>query len=352
MHEDLYTRLREYMDKMPGGYPTTDTGVELRILKKLFTPDDAAFLLKLNREPEDAATVAKRIGMDEGSAGERLEEMSRRGLIFRKHEGGKVFYNPISFLVGVYEFQLYRMDRELVELWEEFAPYLGMSLAPLLNKQLRVAPVNSAVERMPAVATYNRIRDLVSEQSTIAMTPCVCRKKERLMGKNTCQRPEELCFSFGPFAQYIIENGLGKSLTSDETLKLLDLAEESALVLSPSNSQELAFLCCCCGCCCTILSQLKLIPNPADYVQTDYQARIDAESCTACGVCPERCQIDAIKENNGSMQVDPARCIGCGLCVSTCTAEAITLVLKENPKVPPKDFEELLERLAEERGVL
>jgi hypothetical protein len=32
-------------------------------------------------------------------------------------------------------------------------------------------------------------------------------------------------------------------------------------------------------------------------------------------------------------------------------AEAITLVLKENPKVPPKDFEELLERLAEERGV-
>ena len=51
------------------------------------------------------------------------------------------------------------------------------------------------------------------------------------------------------------------------------------------------------------------------------------------------------------MEVDPTRCIGCGLCVSTCPAEASELVAKGDPKTPPKDFDELLERLAPERGV-
>ena len=41
MGEDVYTKLREFLDKLPAGYPATDTGVEIKILKKLFTPEEA-----------------------------------------------------------------------------------------------------------------------------------------------------------------------------------------------------------------------------------------------------------------------------------------------------------------------
>ena len=41
MSEDVYTRLREFLDAMPGGFPATGTGVELKILKKLYSPEDA-----------------------------------------------------------------------------------------------------------------------------------------------------------------------------------------------------------------------------------------------------------------------------------------------------------------------
>ena len=93
---------------------------------------------------------------------------------------------------------------------------------------------------------------------------------------------------------------MGKRISTEEALRLLGLAEESALVLSPSNTKELAFICCCCGCCCGQLKRLKMLPNPADFFQSYYLARIDPDSCTACGDCMDRCQVDAIKEGETS----------------------------------------------------
>ncbi len=349
MTEDLYTRLREYMNNLPGGYPATDTGVEIRILKKLFTPEDADLILKLNHEAEEVPVIAARIGMDPATTAERLEDMAKRGLIFRIREGDRVAYRPISFLVGIYEFQLDRLDREIVEMAEEYMPHLGLSFAHLENQQQRIAPVDSAIQDLPSVETYNRIRDLVKEQELIAMTPCICRRKQGILD-NPCDRPEDLCFSFGQFGQYILDNEMGRRISKEEALKFLDLAEESALVLQPSNTQELSFVCCCCGCCCGVLQGLKQLPNPADFCRSYYLAKIDPDSCTACGDCMQRCQVDAIKEGD-VMEVEPARCIGCGLCVSTCPTEAIELVAKEDLKTPPKDFDELLGSLAQERGV-
>ena len=206
------------------------------------------------------------------------------------------------------------------------------------------------MQDLRAVVTYNRVRDLVKEQERVTMMPCICRRKEGILG-NPCDRPEGLCFSFGQFGQYVLDNEMGKRISTEETLRLLDLAEEAALVLSPINTQELAFVCCCCGCCCGQLKRLKMLPNPADFCQSSYVARIDPDSCTARGDCMDRCQVDAIKEGETVIAVEPARCIGCGLCVSTCPAEAIKLVAKEDQKTPAKDFDEMLERLARERGV-
>ena len=83
MSEDVYTRLREFMDKLPAGYPETPTGVEIKILKKLWTPDEAELTMKLKNEPEEISVIAKRVGMDEAEMAEKLEAMAQKGIIFR-----------------------------------------------------------------------------------------------------------------------------------------------------------------------------------------------------------------------------------------------------------------------------
>jgi Fe-S-cluster-containing hydrogenase component 2 len=61
--------------------------------------------------------------------------------------------------------------------------------------------------------------------------------------------------------------------------------------------------------------------------------------------------MDAIAEGDNVSEVVDGRCIGCGLCVSVCPVEAITLEPKSGMDAPPKDFPEMLNRIATERGV-
>lgn len=349
MSDDVYLRLREFLDGLPGGFPETDSGVELRILRKLFTPREAEMELFLLPAPEQPERIAERAGMEEGEAAELLESMAKQGLIYRIRFDENVFYMAIQFVVGIYEFHLNTMDKELALLFEEYLPTLEKIVNATETKQLRVVPVGAAIDSETAVATYDSARDLVVNQQLIAVAPCICRKEQGLLG-NPCQRPQEVCFTFGMAAEYYIENGLGRKISTDETLRLLDAAEEAALVLAPTNAREIMNLCCCCECCCGVLRVLGAMESPADVVQSSFQSRIDEDACNACGICLDRCQIDAIIEGGQVMEVDTARCIGCGLCVPTCPEDAITLMTKPDVPEPPANIVEMNLRIAREQG--
>ena len=352
MGNDVYIRLREFMNTLPAGYPSTPSGVEIRILRKLFSPEEAELTIHLKNEPEEVPAIAARLGVEEAELGQLLEKMAHKGLIFRVRKENKALYQAFQFVVGIYEFQVKNLDREFCQMFEEYLPYFGISLMPLKTNQLRVIPVESAVKATHGVETYNRVRELVEGQKTFAVAQCICRQEQELLGKK-CDRPKETCLGFGDFAQFYIDNHWGRRISKAEALKLLELAEESGLVLSPSNSQELAGLCCCCPCCCPILKYAKLMPRPADAVLSYYQAKIDPERCSTCGLCLERCPMSAIAEGEDSYQIIDGRCIGCGLCVSACPTEAISMVTKLGMEPPPIDFlRDTLPRIRTERQAI
>ncbi|KPL17221.1 MAG: hypothetical protein AMS23_09630 [Bacteroides sp. SM1_62] len=45
---DSCQKLAKRLDQIPNGFPKTGSGVELRLLAKLFTPEEAALALNLN----------------------------------------------------------------------------------------------------------------------------------------------------------------------------------------------------------------------------------------------------------------------------------------------------------------
>lgn len=351
MAEEIYKQLREFLDRLPAGFPETPTGVEIRLLKKMFTPEQAELALKLKNEPETAAEIAVRTGMDAALLSEKLERMAKDGLIFREREGKVRKYQAFQFVVGLYEFQLNRLDKEFCELFEEYMPYVGMSMASLTTSQLRVVPVESSLKDDTRVAPYNRVREMVGREEIISITDCICKKEQGIMGA-PCTKPLEVCMMFGKFAQFYIDNNNARQIDREEAFRILDMAEENGLVLSPTNSQKLEALCCCCSCCCPTLKNIKIFPNPGEMVTAYYRSVIDGELCTGCGECIEICPMDAILDEDGISVVKVERCIGCGLCVDRCPVEAISMEAREDKTdAPPKTFDEILDRISAERGL-
>lgn len=350
MADDVYVRLREFMDKLPAGFPETPTGVEIKILKKMFTPEQAELTMKLSREPESVSDIAQRIGMEEDQLSEELEQMARDGLIFRVREGDNRRYYAFHFLVGLYEFQLNRLDREFCELFEEYLPYYGMSMAGQTS-QMRVVPVASSLESDSTIAPYNQVREMVDEEELFAVAQCICRKEQGLLG-NECAKPQEVCLMFGKFARFYIDNDNARQLTKEEVHSVLDNAEENGLVLSPTNTQKPEAICCCCSCCCPTLRGIKMMPKPGEIMSSGYRSVIDGELCTGCGECQEVCPMDAIKDEDGISEVMVERCIGCGLCADRCPVEAITMEERELKKeAPAPTMDDLLEKISMERGL-
>ena len=59
--EELYRTLQRHLDRSPIAYPATESGIEIRILKQLFTPDDARLALRLSAIPESLRTSFSRL---------------------------------------------------------------------------------------------------------------------------------------------------------------------------------------------------------------------------------------------------------------------------------------------------
>ena len=171
----------------------------------------------------------------------------------------------------------------------------------------------------------------MSSEGPLAVINCVCRQGMDLQG-DPCKQTEirETCLLLGEFAEQALAGGGARELSKEEMIGFLERADEIGMVLQPQNSQEPNFICCCCGCCCGVLSTAKRLPRPAEYFDTNYHAEVDADLCTECGTCGDRCEMDAITYPDGVAAVDLLRCIGCGLCVSTCPDGAIGLVEKDD----------------------
>ncbi|MBN2028000.1 MAG: 4Fe-4S binding protein [Actinobacteria bacterium] len=349
--EKIYEKLRVYLDGLPGGYPSTESGKDIESLKWMFTPEEAEVEVHLRLAPEPASAIAKRCGKSEAETKRILDTMVRDGLIFPVKSGKENLYMALQFMTGFSEnLMSHRMDPETAKLGLEYFEESGYLEDFARQKQMRVVPVSEAVEVTAAVATYDNIREIIRQQDVISVTPCPCRVLNAHLGK-TCEHPIESELIFGTIAQYRIDNGFGRRISVEDALKIIDEAEEKAMVVAPVNTQEAIGMCLCGGCCCHWLRGLKMLERPADHVQSSYQARIDPEKCNACGTCIERCQMEAIVEREDVMEVDLARCIGCGLCLPTCTEDAVSLVAREDMPAPSPTYMGLVARVAGDRGL-
>ncbi|HOC43851.1 MAG TPA: 4Fe-4S binding protein [Thermoanaerobaculales bacterium] len=335
---DVYVRLARALDGLPHGYPATDSGVELAILRKIFRPEDAAMALRLKPLPETAAMVARRLHRPTEEVRGALDGMAARGQIFSFRQRGRRYYCLAPFIVGIWEFQLNHIDRELAELFEAYAPTLLGSLGRVAPALARVIPVNRRIEARAEILAYDDLKALLSSCSSFRVADCLCRTEQALLGR-PCSHTLETCMSFSkePNA-YEGSPPWGREITKQEALELLDRLEEEGLVHCTYNFQrEPFFVCNCCSCCCGFLRAVNEHAAPYMLARSNYASVIDLEACTDCGDCEGgRCPVSAISSDGGGHVVDQGRCIGCGVCALACPYDAIRLVPRpESDRLTP-----------------
>jgi Pyruvate/2-oxoacid:ferredoxin oxidoreductase delta subunit len=336
--EDAYRRLAEHLDRLPDGFAPSESGADLRLLKRLFTPEEAELATHLSLDQEEARVIAERAGLPLTETEQLLREMARKGLIFSlEPEDGRALYQALPWVVGVLEFQVGNLyDEDLFRALGDYSSSREERPEAETIPQVRTIPVNEAIEYRPEALPYEQIHELVNAYDRFAVAPCICRRGAMLRGGG-CDAPAETCLWFGDWADYCVRGGWGRRLNRAEVMEIIAKADEANLVLQPSNSRDISFLCCCCGCCCSVLGGLKRHPRPADVAASAFIAQSDPDTCAGCWTCLDRCQMGAVAEDGDRVALDTARCIGCGLCVSTCPTGSLTLVRKpesERTRVP------------------
>jgi len=350
MNEQVYVDLRRLLDTLPNGYPSADNGVEMKILQKVFTEEEAGLFRKLKLNFETTEQIAARTGIDLEYLKKKLPEMSEKGQIFGIHMGPVSLYKLLPFVFGIFEFQRNRLDREFVDLFEEYVDSVfGKEFFGRGPAMMKVIPIGVNLPDRSVVEPYESIAQLIENAKSWGVHDCICKKSRALEG-HRCDKPMEVCLAFAPI-EHAFDNATGtRALTKGEAYDILRMSEGAGLVHMTSNTRSGHFYVCnCCKCCCHPLRQYNLNRKNAA-AKSNYIAVVDKELCTACGTCLDRCQVNAIEIGDCAKIVD---CIGCGLCTTTCPSGAVTMLRKEGLDAPhvPDDELKWFEERANSRGI-
>jgi Na+-translocating ferredoxin:NAD+ oxidoreductase subunit B len=245
--QGLYRDLQKHLDKMPIAFPATASGVEIRILKHLFTPEKAKIALNLSAVPEPLERIyrrAEKSGYSKAQVEEALDRLVEKGAILdgsflAKGRKGKD-YSKVPFAIGMFELQVNKLTSEFAR---DAYQYMDEAFAKELHRkktsQMRTIPKNREIAPERYIESYDDARQRVTNSTgPFAVMNCICRQSKDLLGE-PCKLTEmrETCIALNAIAEVCIEKEIGRAITREDTLDLLNQAETVGMVLQPENNK-------------------------------------------------------------------------------------------------------------------
>ncbi len=339
----VFKQLAVKLDQIPNGYPKTKSGVELKILAKLFTEEEAALACFLSLELRSIAEVAELSGLEVTATKTLLISMVKKGLIeLKKQEGKGLVFCLMPFVVGFYERQNGKIDKEFAELFEDYYHEAFHEIMMVNPSVHRVIPVEKTIPVNIDVMHYEKASTYLNEANAWGVLDCICRVQKNLIGKG-CDHPIENCLAFSSKVGAFDNADTIRALSKDEAFNILEEANKAGLVHTTNNAQhDVTYICNCCTCSCGVLRGMSEHGSLSAVASSDFYAKVDEDLCNGCEVCVDRCQFGAIKIEYRTSVINPNFCFGCGLCVTTCSSDALSLIQKnkENIITPPLSEEE------------
>ncbi len=135
--------------------------------------------MSLSLEP--AETICERAGKGPVTTSAPLEQMAVKGLVFRHQKGAMIRYSAITFVLGIYEYQVGRMEKVLAQNFEEYFEEACYKSVAGVTSLLRPIPVNRSIETDSRIATYDDVKEILRKQNKIVIAQCICQVQQDLM---------------------------------------------------------------------------------------------------------------------------------------------------------------------------
>jgi formate hydrogenlyase subunit 6/NADH:ubiquinone oxidoreductase subunit I len=338
---------------MPIGFPPSENGADIKVLRAFFKPDEALLAIYLEYNPLSLKRIyskVKDLGMKLEETELKLDSMVQKRIIYEEVDPktSEKSYGNLPYAIGFFETHINRLTKEMAETSEEYGlPFIKEFLGEKTGiPQMRTVPINAAITHENNIMNYDNAREILENvEGPYAVAPCVCVQSKELLGINCQHDMIERCMVN---SQTYIDRGDAREISKAEAFEILQKAEEMGLVIQPGNTKDADEFCLCCGCCCGILSHAKLLERPAQLFATNYFSEVNEKDCTGCRTCEEICPMDAIVVNEVS-HIIKERCIGCGVCVSKCPSDAIHLRDKEKKIIPPDNGADLIAKITKKK---
>ncbi len=280
-------------------------------LDDVLTKEEVKFLLsfKKTRVPYFPEQIAERNGMSLEETQKMLDHLNWVGIIESNRENPekRLQYNVPIFVPGSAEFMM--MNDELTAQHPNLATFFNLmtqmpleGVTPMVppggaGVGMHVIPVEKAIETENQSVSIEHISHWLSKYDKYSVGQCTCRKQQTMRGEGSGEINGEFCMGMGDMAEYCVNRGMGRYISYEEALEILERAERHGFVHQITNidgEEKIVAICNCAPGVCNALrtSQLYNTPNMS---RSAYRAHVDKTKCVACGKCVEVCPVGAAK---------------------------------------------------------
>lgn len=280
-------------------------------LDEILTKEEVKFLLsfKKTRVPYDLEVLAEMNNMSIEDTKKMLDHLTWVGLVetHRETPDKHMVYNVPIFVPGSAEFMM--MNDELTAQHPNLATFFNLmtqmpleGVTPMVplggaGVGMHVIPVEKAIENESQSRSIEHISHWLSKYDKYSVGQCTCRKQQTMRGEGSGDINGEFCIGVGDMAEYCVNRNMGRYISYDEVLEILERAERHGFVHQITNidgEEKIVAICNCAPGVCNAIrtSQLYNTPNMS---RSAYRAHVEKAKCVACGKCVEICPVGAAK---------------------------------------------------------
>jgi NAD-dependent dihydropyrimidine dehydrogenase PreA subunit len=366
--EREYRKLQQRLDRNVSGAPASP--VFTKILKLLFTPEQATVARRLPTRPTPLGALSRKLDIPQEALADQLDEMAGRGLVIDLMYGGKRYFSLPPVVIGMFEYTFMRTGedvalKDLAVLFEQYMNENDRFARAVFDGQAQVGRSMVREEALPEeshteILDWERASHVVESADLIGVGICSCHHKKEHLGK-ACDRPQKVCLSFGLGADMLIRNGMAEPVTTREGMKILEQSKSAGLAQTADNVQrDQSYMCNCCGCCCGMMQAIRTFDIQNAIVSSNWIMDVDRSQCNGCGECVDTCPVQAISLEVGKVDNkkrrwavrDEALCLGCGSCYPSCKYGGIRMESREQRVFTPESTFDQMVTMAIERGKL